>query len=525
MSIFAVRLNRWTIPLLGAAVAVLALAFLLAASNARAAELLYWNNYRDEPADTVGFANIDGTGGALLNLSGVQFETTEGMAYDPVTNRIYLAAEGIVPGPNEGEIVYVNLDGSGAGVLSTPGAVAENPEGVALDPATRMIYWINTGNDTVSYAKLDGTGGGTLNTTGAATENIGFRLAIDPVAGVVYFGAHSGVEQVISYARVNNTGGGVLPVTLPNTIQLQGIATDPAAGRLYWTDDSNNTLNSSSLAGGAVTSVALESAFNEGYGLAIDPFLAKAYWGNYGTVNTGVQAFGFSGLGGGSGTINIATTHTNGPQDPVIIKSPSGSGAPQVTQSKAQLSCSQGSWGGDSPGGNVFQSPRSYSYQWSLNGSAISGATASTYTATAPGSYGCTVTATNQAGSAQQSGASSVTVTPAALQLAATKKKAKAKPGKKVTFVVNLANQGDLASAAGKACVKLPSKKAKKALKPQKCAALGALGSGASASVKVGLKVKSNAKPGTYKATITVPGTSGIGVSVKVLAAAKHHKK
>jgi uncharacterized membrane protein len=127
------------------------------------------------------------------------------------------------------------------------------------------------------------------------------------------------------------------------------------------------------------------------------------------------------------------------------------------------------------------------------------------------------VTATNQAGSAQQSSSASVAVTGATLQLAAKKRKAKSKPGKVVTFNVQIANQGDLASAAGKACLKLPNKKAKKALRAQKCKTLGPLGAGAGASVKLGLKVKPSATAGSYKVTITVPGTTGIKVSLKVL--------
>src|SRR6267154_903680 len=157
------------------------LALLASAARAQATETIYWDNYLDQP-NTIGFANVDGSGGGLLNLSGLTFETSEGMAYDPVANRLYIAASG--PSPNEGQIVFVNLDGSGAGVFSAPGAPAASPEGIAIDPSTRMIYWANYGTKTISWAKLDGSVGGVLNTGGAALEGM-YRLALDPTGGRV----------------------------------------------------------------------------------------------------------------------------------------------------------------------------------------------------------------------------------------------------------------------------------------------------------------------------------------------------
>jgi len=506
------------IPLIAAAVAVLTLVgVMLAASSARATELVYWDNYKAEPA-TIGTAQTDGSGGTSVNLTGVEIRQPEGMAYDPVTNRLYLANEG--PIGSGGQIAFVNLDGSGGGVFTAPGAPIKQPEGIAIDPATRTMYWANakSGETSIAWAKLDGSAGGVLNTTGAKVGSP-YRLALDPVGGRVYWGDFEASPGTLQYAQTDGSGGGEIPLATPLG-NLYGMAVDPGNGRLYWLN-SESTVKSlffTGLSGGAVGSIPLGAADNDGYGVAIDPALGKAYWGNYGNAELATNAIGFTTFSGSTGGITPVGAPVNGPQDPVIIKSPSGSGAPQLTQSKAQLSCSQGSWAGDNPGGSVFQSPRSYEYKWSFNGATINGATGSSLGATSPGTYGCTVTATNQAGSASQSSSSSVAVTAASLKLSAAKKKAKAKPGKVVTFNVQVANGGDLASSAGQACVKLPKgKKARKALKPQKCKTLGALGSGGSATAKVGLKIKPKALPGLYKVTITVPGTAGVKVAVKVL--------
>jgi PKD repeat protein len=53
----------------------------------------------------------------------------------------------------------------------------------------------------------------------------------------------------------------------------------------------------------------------------------------------------------------------------------------------------------------LYRTPQSFAYQWRLNGADIGGANAAQYTATAPGSYTCRVTASNQAGSAAQTSA------------------------------------------------------------------------------------------------------------------------
>ena len=60
---------------------------------------------------------------------------------------------------------------------------------------------------------------------------------------------------------------------------------------------------------------------------------------------------------------------------------------------------------GDLLGSVLYRAPESFAYSWTLNGATIPGATATTHTASAPGDYRCTVTASNPAGNSFQTSA------------------------------------------------------------------------------------------------------------------------
>jgi hypothetical protein len=500
---------------MGSALITLAFVALLAfAARAQAAESIYWDNYDGPTAgDSVSFADITGAGGGTLNIGTNKIDSPEGMAYDTVTNRLFVADD---EGPN-GQILAINLDGSGAALFTAPGAVIDNPEGIAVDPTTRMLYWVNnpTGGGSIGWAKLDGSAGGVLNTTGA-TLDTPYRLGLDPVGGRVYWSNTGPNPDIISFANVNNTGGGDLNITEGNT-EVGGFAVDPAAGRLYWSNPSADTISFVGLGGGAATTVNLTGApIDEPYGLALDPSLGRLYWGNYGNGEERVNAIGFANLAGGGGGISPVSALVDGPQDPVILKSPTGTGAPAVTRAKGSrstLNCSTGSWAADYAGSFVYQAPRTFAYQWTKNGKAIGGATAPTYTAKSAGTYGCIVTAANQTGSAAQTSAG-VNVKAAKVKLS-TKKKANGKPGKVVSFKVKATNQGDVKSGNAKVCVKLP-KSAKGELKAPKCKSLGKLKGQAKKSATLKIKVLPSAG-GTYKVKFQVKGAPGKAAKAKII--------
>jgi hypothetical protein len=509
-----------------AALALVSCALLGLAARAHASETIYWDNCSDEPA-TIGFANGDGTGGGLLNTKAIEIESPEGLAYDPHNGRIYVANS------EEDQIDWVAIDGSGSGVLDTTGARVEEPEGIAVDPVTETVYWANTVKDgSIGYASANGGGGGLLNTNGVTSLEEPYKIALDTVNGRVYWGG----DNVVNYANLDNSGGGTISYAPgAGPYDWHAINVDPAAGRLYFLGSTSTGaegiywVNTSGVGGGEValsaTPKEVPESYDEPYGMAFDPSNGRFLWANYGASADAALAFGTATLNTvGSSSIGVATTHVDAPQDAIVLKSPSGTAAPTVTKQVAALSCSQGSWSQDYPGSYVWSAPVSYSYQWSLNGQAISGATGTSLTATSPGSYTCTVTGTNRQGSASQTSAGA-TVSAASLTAALQTTKPHAKAGKAAKVKVLLANGGDLSSAPVTVCAAPLSKAAKKGLKAPKCASVGALSNGGSAVATLSVGTLKTAK-GSYKLTLVVNGTTvaPVTVGVKVTAAKRKHK-
>ncbi len=492
---------------------------LLAAAPSRGAELVYWDNYKAEP-QTIGFASLDGSGGGALNLTGVTLDGPEGMAIDTVTGRLYVASCCGGPG-KKGEILFANLDGSGAGVFSAPGAPVDEPFGVAIDPATRMIYWANgaegEANGSIAWAKLDGSAGGVLNAAGTVVDDP-YKLALDPVNGRVYFGSYPATKPVISYVNVDNSGGGTLNLNGYVPESAYAFAVDQVAGRVYWSDGpGGDKFAYTGLLGGTVSFLNTSPAVrNTSYGFAIDPTLGRIYWPNYDNNANRVNGLGFASLsGGGGGNITPLVAPFDGPQDTLILKSPTATAAPGVTRAKndrAKMTCSTGGWAADFAGSYVYQAPTTYGYQWLRNGKAVSGATAATLNAKSAGKFTCTVTAANQAGvAAQTSAAVKVEASKAKLT---TKKKVTVKSGGAATFPVKVANQGDIKSKNAKLCVILP-KASKAALKAPKCKSLGKLKGKGKKSAKLKIKTLPSAS-GVYSVTFKVKGSAGKPAKAKV---------
>jgi DNA-binding beta-propeller fold protein YncE len=392
---------------------VLAVASLaVAAPVAQATNRVYWTNFL---STTIPFANLDGSGtGGNVNPGGAMVNEPAGVALDPATNTVYWANFGA------STINFARLDGTGGGgTLNTAPITPDEPAGLALDAATGKIYWADFGDNKIEFANLNGSGGGVLNTA-PAPVNVPEGVAVDDATGRIYWancgttappncnGAGAGANT-IGFANLNGTGGGGTLDTAPVTPNRPvGVAVDAASGQIFWANSGTtgpfaNTITFANVndtgAGGTLNTAPVP--VDDPQGVAIDPAAGKVYWANF--VGQTIAVANVNNTG--ANFVNISGETALFPTFPALLEVPSGAGSPAVSGGAAApttLSCSQGSWAGDRPEALLYDAPQSFTYSWTNNGAPIAGAAASTLAVSGGGNYACIVTAHNQAGATAQ---------------------------------------------------------------------------------------------------------------------------
>jgi hypothetical protein len=393
---------------------------LVVAPAAHGSDRIYWSNFDIEK---ISWANLDGSGGGDLNTGAATMDGPMGIAIDPAAGRIYWANWGYDSNYVAGggtTISWANLDGSGGGDLDTGNATVKGPHGLAIDPAAGRVYWANYGllsqggsGTKISYANTDGSGGGDLN-TGAATVSGPRGVAVDPAAGRIYWANYGdGFGTTISYANLNGSGGGDL-MTVGATVEgPEGVALDPAANKIFWgnygTPGHGDTIAYANLdgSGDAHDLSTAPITPHRVHGVAIDKARGKIYWANYESGGGSISSANLNGTGGGA---NLVTTGAsmNGPEMPALLEVPKATKPPVASVNpvlSSSLKCTHGGWAPDSIEALLYRAAHDFSYQWTLNGRPIPGATSSSTRVNASGEYRCRVTAHNAAGSRTQTSA------------------------------------------------------------------------------------------------------------------------
>ena len=343
--------------------------FAVAAPATLAANSLYWANFG---ANTISFASLGNTGGGNLNTTGATVNGPSGVSFDPTAGRVYWA------NASGNTIAFANLDNSGGGgSLNTTGATVSTPEELAVDRANGKVYWANYANNTIGFANLDNSGGGgTLNTTGT-TVNGPIGIAIDPSTNRIYWANFN--NNTISFANLDNSGGGTTLNTTGTTPQSPfGVALDPVNGRIYWANQGGSANTGIGFAnandtGGGGTINTLGAAVMGASGVAVDPAANKVYWANEMDGISFANADGSGGGGNLSVTGTTLATTPGVPNGPALLESPSAVSQPAISGGSVaptMLSCSQGKWASDLIGSLLYRAPQSFSFSWSVNGTA-----------------------------------------------------------------------------------------------------------------------------------------------------------
>jgi hypothetical protein len=325
-----------------------------------------------------------------------------GLAIDSATGRLYISNFGSTGVSNL--ISWANLDGSGGGGFQTGNATVSGAHGVAIDPVTRRLYWVNAHVDLISWANLDGSGaGGDLPIGACLNEPRG--VAIDPVSRKIYWANYSSPTnsgEAIGSANLDGSGCSLLATGSASNTQPEGVALD-GAGKIYWASFSAaDTISWANLDGSGGSDLSTPGVMpDHPHGVAIDPVAQKIYWAD--TDSNQISWANLNGSGGG----NIPTpgAHPLGPDQPILLEIPAGlSGPPLVGRSHpgAKLHCNPAAWAGDLFASLLYRAPERVSVRWAKDGKRIHGAKSRSITAHSLGDFRCVETAHNPAGSASQ---------------------------------------------------------------------------------------------------------------------------
>ena len=182
--------------------------------------------------------------------------------------------------------------------------------------AGNLLYWNNVTADQIQSANLDGSGGGKAQDVSPDTIGTPEGIAIDPAAGKIYWADYG--NSKIEFANLSGGGGGTLNTTGATISGPFGIGIDPQAGKIYWASSHSNTIGWAHLNGTGGGNLATGSASVQNpIGVAVDPSAGTIYWANW---NNNTVSFAFLN-GGGGGDLFTSGSNVANPEgvavDPV----------------------------------------------------------------------------------------------------------------------------------------------------------------------------------------------------------------
>ncbi len=365
----------------------LAATLLLAAPAAGQADNAYWS---DATSGLLRVGNLNGTGAATL-FAGEQ--EPQGIAINPSAGTIYWADA------TTGQIRVANLDGQGAPQTLYTEPEGSRPTGVAINAAAGKLYWTDAGTAQIRVGSLAGGGEPqTLYTEPAGSDPTGLAIS----SGAQPAGALYWTDEGSGLIREGPLAGGaaVTLYTEPAGSHPSGIAVASSTGQLYWTDAGAEQIRVGAQSGSsAAQTLYTDPAGATPRGVALDAATGALYWGA-----AAANALRVGSLTG-AGPAQSLFASEPGASFPVLLAAPAGAGIPKIAgpyNFGQTLVCGTGHWAANLPGAGFYQAPQSYAYQWLRDDAAIAGAQAAAYLPTSEGSYTCTVTASNAAGSATQ---------------------------------------------------------------------------------------------------------------------------
>lgn len=137
------------------------------------------------------------------------------------------------------------------------------------------IYWSDSGGtDRIVRAYLSGARVENLITSGLS---IARGIAVDPVAGNIYW-TDAGLDHI---ARANLDGTGVEHLVMSGLSSPQGIALDVDAGMMYWADPGTDKIQRANVDGPVVVQDLVTTGLTTPQSIALDVAAGKMYWTDF----------------------------------------------------------------------------------------------------------------------------------------------------------------------------------------------------------------------------------------------------
>jgi len=379
-------------------------------------------------------STLAGTAGIQGEKDGLganaQFYDPQNLAVDSAGN-IYVAdgkgnvIRKVTPGGN-----VTTFAGSGtAGSIDGQGIAAEfdDPTGIAVD-ASGNVYVADFGNDTIRMISPAGavtTLAGLAQSSGS-TDGAGQGARFDGPAGVAVDGFGNVYVADSNNDTIRRVSPGGYVTTIAGAAGAQGavdglqgdarfdtpgdVAVDDA-GVVYIADSLNSTIRRlvpAAVVAPSITSEPASLVVNEGasapFSVGVSgtaPFTYQWYFNGAaisGATDPTYTVEDAQQSEAGSYTVSVSNSAGTATSSAAVLTVVVPTGSPDIT---AQPQSTTVEFDGSTALSVTVSGSGPFNYQWYLNGVAISGATASSYTATSPGSY--TVSVINSIGSTTSS--------------------------------------------------------------------------------------------------------------------------
>lgn len=187
-------------------------------------------------------ANLDGTNAAAVMPTGSWY-ALQGIEIDETAGQLYWGPTHPSFGGDAARIRRSNLDGSSVQVL-VQNATSWFPGLLGLDAINGKIYWGEVSwNQGLFWSNLDGS------SVQKIIWSIPVRdIAVDTTAGQIYFTAAWSFGGGGAIYRANLDGTGLQQI-IGNLRFPYGIAVDPGAGKIYWSDINDGKIRQANLDG------------------------------------------------------------------------------------------------------------------------------------------------------------------------------------------------------------------------------------------------------------------------------------